>query len=205
VVKRNIIKIFPQTLMLTKYEDDLSEELRYVQSLEYTGLEDNGNFQSKDTYLLRRPELAKLKKFVNDTLDYFTTQILQSTQQIRTTQAWVTKNPPGSFHHPHIHENSIYSCCFYFTQNKDHPPIGYFDRNRNILQLHYEKINLLNAQSFYLPCTAGEMVVFPSNLWHKVPVNKGKGDRLSLSMNTFTTNELGSIGSLTHLNVNDLH
>jgi uncharacterized protein (TIGR02466 family) len=205
-MKAELIKIFPEPIMLTKYEADFSEELRFVQNIEYVENTGNGNFTSKDNYLLKHPELAKLKKFIDEALDNFTTHILHSTQKLRTTQSWTSRNPPGSFHHDHMHPNSIFSCCFYFVQNKDHPPIVYFNRASNRLLLHYTVDGLnadINAGTYVLPCEAGQMVIFPSHLWHKVPINQGKGDRLSFSINTFAKSELGDMDNLTHLNVKD--
>ena len=63
---------------------------------------------------------------------------------------------------------------------------------------------MYNAQSFMLPCTAGELIIFPSDLSHSVPTNKGDEDRISLSFNTVSIDVLGSKDSLTHLDIKSL-
>ena len=56
-------------------------------------------------------------------------------------------------------------------------------------------------ETFLLPCVSGELILFPSNLRHSVPVNHGEEERISLSFNTFSIDALGSKESLTHLDI----
>ena len=49
----------------------------------------------------------------------------------------------------------------------------------------------------------GELIMFPSNIWHAVLPNKGKDTRYSMSFNTFA-NELGWQENFTYLNTNEL-
>ena len=55
-----------------------------------------------------------------------------------------------------------------------------------------------------MTCTSGELILFPSNLRHSVPINQGDEERISLSFNTFSIDELGSKDSLTHLDIRGL-
>ena len=72
---------------------------------------------------------------------------------------------------------------------------------QHAMKLNPKKYNVLNSESFLLPCVAGELLIFPSNLKHSVPTNMGKESRLSLSFNTFSVDTLGSEESLTHLDI----
>jgi len=66
-----------------------------------------------------------------------------------------------------------------------------------------EDLNQYNSETFSLPLVDGELVLFPSNLVHAVPLNLGNDIRYSLSFNTFA-NELGSVAGLTQLKVLEL-
>ena len=55
-----------------------------------------------------------------------------------------------------------------------------------------------------MPCSAGELILFPSTLRHSVPVNVGKENRISLSFNTFSVDTLGNEDHLTHLDIRKL-
>jgi len=93
------------------------------------------------------------------------------------------------------------SGVFYLRQDKTLPPISFSKSIQTAMKLDPKKYNNLNSETFLLPCTAGELLLFPSNLKHSVPLNLGKESRLSMSFNTFSVDTLGSEDSLTHLDI----
>ena len=200
-MKEELLQIFPTPLLITKYEGDLSKEIKYVDSLPYTEQKSNANFKSQDTYLLEIEELKNIKNFMYESLNKFTKNISQSEQRLVITQCWANKNPPGSKHHEHVHPNSILSGVFYLRQDKTLPPISFSKSIQHAMKLDPKKYNNLNSELFMLPCDTGELLLFPSNLKHSVPTNMGKEARISLSFNTFSVDTLGSKDSLTHLDI----
>ena len=200
-MKEELLQIFPTPLLITKYEGDLSKEIKYVDNLSYTEQKQNANFKSQDTYLLEIEELKNLKNFFYESLNKFTKNISQSEQRLVITQCWANKNPPGSKHHEHVHPNSILSGVFYLRQDKTLPPIQFAKSVQAAMKLDPKKYNNLNSETFLLPCVDGELLLFPSDLKHSVPTNLGKEARLSMSFNTFSVDTLGSEESLTHLDI----
>ena len=200
-MKEELLQIFPTPILITKYEGDLSKELKYIDNLPYKEVKVNANFKSQDTYLLEIEELKNIKNFFYDSLNKYTKNILQSDQRLVITQCWTNKNPPGSKHHEHVHPNSILSGVFYLKQDKTLPPIQFAKTIQHAMKLSPKKYNNLNSETFLLPCVDGELLLFPSNLKHSVPTNMGKEARISLSFNTFSVDTLGSKDSLTHLDI----
>jgi len=200
-MKDELLQIFPTPLLITKYEGDLSKEIKYVDNLPYIEQKQNANFKSVDTYLLEIEELKNLKNFFYESLNKYTKNINQSDQRLIVTQCWANKNPPGSKHHEHVHPNSILSGVFYLRQDKTLPPIQFAKSNQHGIKLDPKKYNNLNSETFLLPCVDGELLLFPSNLKHSVLINRGKEERISLSFNTFSVDTLGSENSLTHLDI----
>ena len=200
-MKEELLQIFPIPLLITKYENNLSKEIEYVDNLTYKEQKSNANFKSADTYLLEIEELKNLKNFFYESLNKFTKNISQSDQRLVITQCWANKNPPGSKHHEHVHPNSMLSGVFYLRQDKTLPPIQFAKSVQAAMKLDPKKYNNLNSETFLLPCTSGELLLFPSDLKHSVPLNLGKESRLSMSFNTFSVDALGSEESLTHLDI----
>ena len=62
-MKDELLQIFPIPLLITKYENDLSKEINYVDNLSYTEQKQNYNFKSTNSYLLELEELKNLKTF----------------------------------------------------------------------------------------------------------------------------------------------
>jgi len=133
-----------------------------------------------------------------------TKEISQSDQRLVVTQSWMNKNPKGSKHHEHVHPNSIISGVFYFKQDPKLPPISFSKSIQSAIKLDPKKYNNLNSETFLLPCTDGELILFPSNLKHSVPVNMSEEPRISMSFNTFSIDTLGSTDNLTHLDIRSL-
>ena len=200
-MKEELLQIFPTPVLITKYEGDLSKELKYVDYLPYKEQKSNANFKSKDTYLMEIEELKSIKDFFYESLNKYTKNISQSDQRLVVTQCWANKNPPGSKHHEHVHPNSILSGVFYLKQDKTLPPISFAKSIQGAMKLDPKKYNNLNSETFLLPCVDGELLLFPSNLKHSVPTNMGKEARISLSFNTFSVDTLGSKDNLTHLDI----
>ena len=203
--KDELLQIFPTPVLITKYENSIEEEFKFIKNLRYIEQKENSNFKSDDTYLLKHKELSKIKDFIYESLNKYTQKILQTKQKLVVTQAWTNRNPPHSKHHEHTHPNSIISGVFYFRQSKTLPPIQFSKAIQDSFKLNPEKYTQLNSETFLLPMVNGELVLFPSSLRHSVPFNKGNEERYSMSFNTFSIDELGSKDSLTHLNLKEIH
>ena len=200
-MKEELLQLFAIPLLIVPYAEPIDEELAYLKTLSYRRQKDNGNFRSDDSYLLRQEKLKNIKNFLGESVNKFTTNVLNSKQRLIITQCWANRNPKGSRHHEHVHPNSIISGVMYFQINEKLPPIQFSKTNQDGIKLDPIKYNNLTAESFMLPCKPGELILFPSSLKHSVPINQSDEDRISISFNTFSIDILGSEQSLTHLDI----
>ena len=203
-MKEELLQIFPRPVLILPYEKPISKELEFIRTLEWLPQKANGNFKSKDTYILQKEELKDIKNFIVESVNKYCENILNTKQRLVITQSWFNKNPTGSKHHEHVHPNSIISGVMYFQIDQTLPPIQFSKSNQDGVKLDPIKYNVLNSDTFLLPCKPGELILFPSNLRHSVPINTGMPDRISLSFNTFSIDALGSEDSLTHLDIRRL-
>ena len=199
--KDELLMVFPTPVQIYKYEDSIEKELKYIEGVEWKQQVANGNFKTKDSYLTRHEQLKNLVSFFKECIDDYCNTIINSDQRLVITQLWGNRNPKGSKHHEHVHPNSILSGVFYLRQDPKLPPIQFSKSNQEAMKLDPRKYNTYNAETFLLPCVSGELILFPSNLRHSVPINQGNEERISLSFNTFSVDALGSEESLTHLDI----
>ena len=202
--KDELLTVFPTPVQIYKYEYSIEKELKYIENIEWTPQVANGNFKSKDTYLTKHESLKNITSFFKECIDDYCNTIANSNQRLVITQLWGNRNPKGSKHHEHVHPNSIISGVFYLRQDPKLPPIQFSKANQHGMKLDPRKYNNYNAETFMLPCVAGELILFPSDLKHSVPINMGEEERISLSFNTFSIDALGSKESLTHLDLRSL-
>ena len=203
-MKEELLQIFPTPLLIVPYEQSIDKELSYLKTISYRKQQQNGNFRSDDSYLLRNEEFKDIKNFLKESMDKFTTNVLNTKQRLVITQCWANRNPKGSQHHEHVHPNSIISGVMYFQINEKLPPISFTKDRQDGMKLNPEKYNHMNSETFMLPCKPGELILFPSSLRHSVPTNHGEEDRISVSFNTFCIDAIGSEQSLTHLDIRRL-
>ena len=203
-MKEELLQIFPTPLLIVPYEQPIDKELSYLKTISYRKQQQNGNFRSDDSYLLRNEEFKDIKNFLKESIDKFTTNVLNTKQRLVITQCWANRNPKGSQHHEHVHPNSIISGVMYFQINEKLPPIKFAKTNQDGMKLDPEKYNNVNSESFMLSCKPGELILFPSSLKHSVPINMSEEDRISVSFNTFCIDIIGSEQSLTHLDIRRL-
>lgn len=203
-MKEELLQLFPTPLLIVPYEEPIDKELAYLKTISYREQQQNGNYRSDDSYLLRKEELKNIKNFLGESVDKFTKNVLNSKQRLVITQCWANRNPKGSKHHEHVHPNSIISGVMYFQINEKLPPIQFAKSIQDGMKLDPIKYNHVNSESFMLPCKPGELILFPSSLKHSVPINQGDEDRISMSFNTFSIDAIGSEQSLTHLDIRRL-
>ena len=203
-MKEELLQLFSTPLLIVPYEQSIDKELAYLKTISYREQQQNGNFSSDDSYLLRNEEFKNIKNFLKEAVDKFTTNVLNTKQRLVITQCWANRNPKGSQHHEHVHPNSIISGVMYFQINEKLPPIKFAKTNQDGMKLDPEKYNNVNSESFMLSCKPGELILFPSSLKHSVPINMSEEDRISVSFNTFCIDIIGSEQSLTHLDIRRL-
>ena len=203
-MKEELLQIFPRPVLILPYEKPIIKELEFIRTLEWLAQKANGNFKSKDSYVLKHEKLKDIKNFLMESINKYCEKILNTKQRLVITQSWFNKNPTGSKHHEHVHPNSIVSGVMYFQIDQTLPPIQFSKSNQDGVKLDPIKYNVLNSDTFLLPCKPGELILFPSNLRHSVPINTGMPDRISLSFNTFCIDALGSEDSSTHLDIRRL-
>ena len=123
--REELLQIFPTPILITKYEENISEETKYVENLKYNYQKDNKNFRSTDSYIFKHEPLKKIKNFCRESITKYTEKILNSKQSLVITQCWTNRNPPGAKHHEHVHPNSIVSGVFFIRIGRKLPPIQF--------------------------------------------------------------------------------
>jgi hypothetical protein len=54
MIKKELLQLFATPLLITKYEGDISKELKFIEKLKYEPNGKNGNFRSSNSYLFEK-------------------------------------------------------------------------------------------------------------------------------------------------------
>ena len=68
-MKEELLQLFPTPLLIVPYEESIDKELTYLKTISYREQQQNGNFRSDDSYLLRNEEFKNIKIFLGESVD----------------------------------------------------------------------------------------------------------------------------------------
>lgn len=193
-----VLKVFPKAIMHMTMERDFTEnEINFIMSKYNHLLENMGNNSSEDMHILRHEPLTDLKKFIQKSLDMYFLHIYQpktpKNARLTLTQSWLNFTKPGEHHHVHTHPNSIISGCLYISAQKGLDMITFQNRDIPQFQIETENINEFNSLELNVPVATKDIVLFPSNMLHRVPDTESTDMRISLAFNSFFRGKIGNV------------
>lgn len=206
-----VLPLFPAPLFTAVYTDgDLGDTIKHLDSCKLIdgGKASEYGFHSEDTYILEHPEVKPLRDFIYDAILHFGKEILMyDYDEYAFSQSWISSKAPGQFHTMHTHPNSLISGVFYYGEEDENIPAISFHRpivgtNVSYLSPKYQADRRKSQYAwdqFSVNYTPGLLLLFPSHVFHSVPVNKSKKDRKSLAFNVMPKGKIGDKHSLTEL------
>ena len=200
-----IHSIFPVPIYTTKMDRKFTkQELNFVKEQRKHCVKNQGNFNTKDNYILNRKEFKNIKKFLNKCCKNYLDKVIcpKNNIELYITQSWLNYTDANQYHHQHQHPNSVISGVLYFDSDIKNDkilfthPIVYRQISPDIDNTKY---NLWNSGTWFFPVETGNLFMFPSSTTHQVETKKGINTRISLAFNTFYKGSLGSNDELTEL------
>lgn len=202
-MKFMINNLFPTPVYITRSDSDLTSN-EEIQKIIKEGMIDNDyNLSSENNYIFHE-NLKELKQFCEHHIKAYVKEVISPKEELDfyITQSWLNVTKPGQQHHQHCHPNSIISGVFYVSTEVD-DSITFVDQNwtlKEMIKPEIKEFTIWNCPLWFFPVTAGELVLFPSWLQHKVqPNEKATTDRISIAFNTFVRGKLGNQKDLTEL------
>ncbi len=207
-----LLQLFPTPVMICPYTANYDKELEWIRNQPCRrenkgggnncapgGMVQHYNRQSEETFILDKPELANITAWIESKIAKYVKEIMNSNDTLVITQSWLNKSGKGESHHEHVHPNSMISGVWFPYIHEQLPPIQFRNNRQRDVSLEAVKFNTFNSATFMLPMKKGELLLFPSNLTHSVPVNQSEEERISLSFNTWPKGNMGDKTSLTYL------
>ena len=198
-----INSLFPIPVYMTSMERPFTkQELKFVNEQKNYCYKNEGNFNTKDNYILNRKEFKNIKKFLNQCCKDYLDKIIcpKNNIDLYITQSCLNYTKENQYHHKHEHPNSVISGVLYFDSDKKNDTIKFFSDIKYLqIKPEVDKYNIWNSSSWWFPVETGKLVMFPSSTTHQVDLKKGSNTRVSLAFNTFYKGTIGSSCDLTEL------
>jgi len=153
-IKDELIQLFPTPVLICPCPFEYGVELEWINK-QPNKKKNKGalNRQSEDTFILDKPEMSRVRQFIDSKIKAFANNIMGSDSEMVITQSWLNKNGKGESHHEHIHPNSMISGVWYPQIHEKLPPIQFKNSQQRDITLSIKKYNHFNSATFLLPKT----------------------------------------------------
>jgi len=171
------------------YKLDIKEDLTLKFREERFRSVESPAFITKDLNILKK--YKGLKREINKAIDLTIKEILMINDiNYRVVSSWLTKTKPKGFSDSHIHTNSWMS-GIYYPKSDPSFRIKFFYDNTSQFFTRPTEYNIYNSNwRIFIP-EDNSLILFFSQLRHKILPNKSKKDRFSLSFNLLPKGEFG--------------
>lgn len=124
---------------------------------------------------------------------------------LKLTTSWFTKTLPGGSSVFHVHRNSVISGCFYLDGGPNHAPISFLNKRSfdgGLLIQPLEPTSYHQNEALY-DGKEGRLLLFPSEVPHRVCLHNAMVPRYSIAFNTFFVGAHGVGDSSVSIALND--
>ena len=183
------VPICANTLFIYKLDmnDDLT--LKFTkEKFRSTHSPSSPSLMSEDLNILKK--YKELREEIDKAIDATLKKILMLNTDYRIFSSWLTKTKPKDFSDSHFHSNSWLSGVYY---PKGDPgfSIKFFNDNMTQFLTLPKEYNIFNSREWVTIPEDNFLILFFSQLRHKVMPNQSKKDRFSLSFNVLPKGEVG--------------
>jgi len=161
-------------------------------------------FSSNDLSVLT--EFPELKNLLMEEISRFGSSTLGYPDDcLQMTTSWFTKTLPGGSSAFHVHRNSLLSGCFYLDGGPDFAPISFLNKGSFDGGLLVDPVEptIYHQNEILYDGKEGRLLIFPSNLPHRVCMHNAVVPRYSIAFNTIFTGSHGVGDSSVSLTLND--
>jgi len=158
---------------------------------------------SNNSFVLENEGLSSIKTFITQALNEYMKNVFGAANELIITQSWLNVFSKGDYHEPHGHPNSIVSGLLYPFVDKSMSGLSFFIKESPLAQktnfsFNDVKATEYNSTSFTHTLTSGDLILFPSTLYHGVSENNSPRARISLAFNSWLQGGLGSMEELSY-------
>jgi uncharacterized protein (TIGR02466 family) len=205
-----VLELFATPVYVTQMPDSIASIIPFLDAQTPNSGSDEANYgeRSENSYILNEPECASVKNYLlNQVNDYASNTLLYDYDSYNLSQSWVSRKQPGQHHQMHTHPNSLISGVFYYGEPSPKTPAIKFHKMTGGFNVSYiqpdvkadKRPSKFAWNEFAVEFNPGMLLLFPSYLFHSVPINESDKVRSSVAFNVVSGGNLGSEKNLTEL------
>jgi len=206
-MNHNLTPLFPIPLYQSNIERD-SDDLNFIKSQVFSRMPAENGSYTENKRILDSAELVGLRGKIQAHIDYFLHQILDCDDRLNfeIQNSWVNRHDRNDFAGSHRHSNSIISGIYYLEVYDQSGAIvfqkdkSYYNLWTDTVEIGFnyqqhgdqDRLNVFNADAWGIYPQVGDLILFPSLLYHSVTENLSDKTRYSLAFNVFPKGVFGT-------------
>jgi len=151
--------------------------------------------------ILELENFSDLKKQLTNELNNFFHNVMNYESEFKITTSWFTKSQKSQSSNYHNHNNSMFSGILYLQTDENSGDISFEDFNNRRYKLNVKEYNIYNCTEYQIKPIDGLLILFPSEVHHKILKNNSNIVRHSLAFNIIPVGEIGSDDSYLNIEV----
>ena len=191
--------IFSKPIYVNNIDYDVKKIYSQFKKTKWRNVEKNssekGSSSSTDLFILNKKPYREIRKHIEKHFKKYANEILEWDQNFDITTSWLTKTLCGEKSRYHNHNNCMYSGVLYLKTPKTKARIKFQNYENKRFHLIPKKYNLYNYVEFFLDTLPGDIVIFPSEVFHKIDLNETNEERISLAFNFIPVGTIGNYKS----------
>jgi uncharacterized protein (TIGR02466 family) len=145
-------------------------------------------------------DLPDLKNEISKAINHLINEVLKTKADFSIYSSWGTQTLPNGFSSSHTHSNSWISGVYYPSSNENFNIKVYNDYLNQFYSIPSEH-NIYNTKEWLITPKENQLILFFSNLRHKILFNKSNEKRYSIAFNVLPTGNFGVGDSEVNFNI----
>ena len=177
-------ELFCTPLMEVQVNLDENKILNILKNLKYKTAYLPETYISKSNKILEDKQFKKEKNIFTDSIKKYL-DVISYNKKFKILNSWSTRTENNASSQPHLHKNSWISGVYYPESN----PGFSISFIRNMLDNYFFQLEYINDKNKYsntewiVKPSKGILLIFPSNLQHRINLNTSDKIRYSLAFN----------------------
>ena len=187
------LNLFSKVVLMDRLNlsiNDLQQLNQKAKNEKYVDVEETYSTKiSKSLYVL--DSLDNIKKIILDKFLNINNTYFKYDNDFKITTSWFTKSIKNNIGDFHNHGNNFYSGIYYIDVDDDTGDIEFSDFTPSSFDLNTTEFNIDNSKSWRVKPENDLIIFFPSEMYHKIHLNKSEKNRYSLAFNIFPIGRIG--------------
>jgi uncharacterized protein (TIGR02466 family) len=142
-------------------------------------------------HVLENSKLKFLQTKIMFEINNFLLGFMKYKDKFKITTSWFTKTSKNGYSDFHNHSNAMYSGCFYIQAKEETDKIAFSNFKTTTWLLEHTEQNIYNSQKILIPTYPGLLLIFPSEVFHRIEPNVNSELRISMAFNIVPLGEIG--------------